>query len=184
MQWLEFLFSLQAVFFSSILLLCCIGILYFLTVAIRKSRLSYSEIALTIEQTERPADSGAGKANDFLSAQVRRINVSFYFSLVFALIGLLIIMFSLLAPDAGNWNAHMPYLAGALMVEAMAIAFFLNSLKAQRHISEVIQAERSQRISLEITNLLAQITDSDRRDQLISQLILRRAPGPSSPRAY
>jgi hypothetical protein len=66
----------------------------------------------------------------------------------------------------------------------MAIAFFLNSLKAQRHISGVIQAERSERISLETTNLLAQITDSDRRDQLISQLILRRVPGPSSPRAY
>ncbi len=171
--------ALQILFIFSAVIFCIIGIIYFSVAAMRKNGLAYAERGFRAHNQNQPGfepgPNVAHRIEDMLADHARRVNISFYFSLILATVGLLLVMFALVGAETQSLNGSLLKLAGGVLVEIVAIAFFLNSLRAQREIGEIMQAERDERQNGEVADLLAQMTDANRRDQLIAQLIMKRS---------
>lgn len=115
----------------------------------------------------------------FFAREVFRLKVGFYAALVFALLGFLVVFCSLFLLE-GGLQGVLAGLGGALLVELLAGMFLLYSMRARRGIGEFFLQRSSEEQAAITYDLIDRIEDSARRDELIAQLVLRRAATPQS----
>ncbi|MGW9232611.1 TRADD-N-associated membrane domain-containing protein [Pseudorhizobium sp. NPDC055634] len=172
-----FIDGLETSVLIAILLFACACIVYFLVLAMKKTPYAYPEHNGYM-QAPVPAPVEAdpfGRFDELVDGQVRRANLSLYFSLIVSILGLLMIVFCIIGVARYSWEENILRLLGSLLVEVVAAVFFLTSLRAQREMTEAIKTERDTRMTSDIIGLVAKISDPNRRDQMISQLIMKRS---------
>lgn len=111
----------------------------------------------------------AGYYNQALS----RSNVSFWFSLVFASIGFVVIIIAFTTHQSGDLTGTIVKLACGIVIDAVSSLFFVQSTNAQRNMSEFFEKLRLDRLNAEARDMIGEIEDSVMRDQLRAQLILK-----------
>jgi hypothetical protein len=100
---------------------------------------------------------------------------SFWFSLVFASIGFVVIITAIFFHESGDWSGTALKVSAGAIVDAVAGLFFVQSAKAQQSMQSFFEKLRIDRLHAESQKILETIQDDARKDQLKAQLVLKYA---------
>lgn len=98
--------------------------------------------------------------------------ISFWFSLLFASLGFIVIIFAVFKYSANDTGGTVVQLIGGLVIDAVAALFFVQSRNAQKSMSEFFDKLRLDRQKLDGRALCDSIADSYAKDALRIQLAL------------
>lgn len=109
----------------------------------------------------------------YYNQALSRANISFWFSLIFASVGFGLIVFALFSHDSTDATGTIIKVASGTVIDAVSALFFVQSTNAQKSMSEFFEKLRLDRLNAEAREMIAEIEDPERRDQLRAQLILK-----------
>jgi len=110
---------------------------------------------------------------NYYNHALSRANISFWFSLIFASIGFGVIIFSFATHNPSDiWGTIIKSLSGAV-IDAVSALFFVQSTAAQKSMGDFFEKLRLDRLNAEARDMISEIENAERRDQLRSQLILK-----------
>ena len=124
------------------------------------------------EQTKRSPFEIKSLA-DYYNQALSRANISFWFSLIFASIGFGVIIFSFITHVPGDLSGTAIKLISGTIIDAVASLFFVQSTRAQKSMEEFFNKLRLDRMNAEAREMISEIENSQLRDELRSQLILK-----------
>lgn len=110
---------------------------------------------------------------NYYNQALGRANISFWFSLVFASIGFGVIIFALFSHNPEDSFGTIIKVMSGTVIDAVSALFFAQSTSAQKSMSEFFEKLRLDRLNAEARDMIAEIEDAERRDQLRAQLILK-----------
>ncbi len=129
----------------------------------------------------RSSESGSNKPFEttalsaYYNHALLRANISFWFSLTFATIGFGVIIFAFATHDRSDvWGTVLKAASGAI-IDAVSSLFFIQSTNAQKSMSEFFEKLRVDRMNADARELISEIEDPERRDQLRAQLVIKYA---------
>ncbi|RYY22985.1 MAG: hypothetical protein EOP62_21675 [Sphingomonadales bacterium] len=138
-----------------------------------------------VRAIQSPGDSGALDAQapafevtalaNYYNQALSAAKISFWFSLGFASIGFGVIIFAFVSHSAADMAGTVLKVVSGTIIDAVAGLFFVQSTAAQKSMSEFFDKLRLDRLNVEARDLIAQIENSERRDQLRAQLVLKYA---------
>lgn len=97
---------------------------------------------------------------------------SFWFSLIFASIGFMVIVYAVFAYTSSNLGTSVVQLTAGLVIDAVAALFFVQSKDAQKSMGDFFDKLRKDRQQVESRALCDSITDKKAQDALRVQLAL------------
>lgn len=113
--------------------------------------------------------------SNYYNQALARANISFWFSLVFASIGFGVIIFAIITHSSGNIADTAIKLISGAVIDAVSALFFVQSANAQKSMSEFFEKLRLDRLNVEARELIGEIDNLERRDQLRAQLVIKYA---------
>lgn len=113
--------------------------------------------------------------SNYYNHALLRANVSFWFSLVFAAVGFGVIIFAFATHNQSDLWGTVVKAASGTVIDAVSALFFVQSTNAQKAMSEFFEKLRLDRLNAEARSLISEIENSERRDQLRAQLVLKYA---------
>lgn len=143
----------------------------------------YIEGGITSAEIQKIESASSGGTQPFeikalasyYNQALSRANISFWFSLVFASIGFGLIVFALVSHDSTDATGTIIKVASGTVIDAVSALFFVQSTNAQKSMSEFFEKLRLDRMNAEAREMISEIEDLERRDQLRAQLILKYA---------
>lgn len=118
---------------------------------------------------------------NYYSLTLGQARVSFWFSLVFAAIGFLVIVgAAVLYTDGGYASASIKITSG-LIIDAVAALFFVQSRRAQASTSAFFEKLRNDRQFVEARKICEEISDDNVKDRLKTILVLHYSGLEASP---
>ncbi|KJB95163.1 hypothetical protein N826_07180 [Skermanella aerolata KACC 11604] len=113
--------------------------------------------------------------SNYYNHALRRANISFWFSIIFASIGFGVIIFAFATHDNSDILGTVVKAASGAIIDAVASLFFVQSTNAQKSMAEFFEKLRLDRLNAEARELISEIENIERRDQLRAQLVLKYA---------
>lgn len=110
---------------------------------------------------------------NYYNQALSRANISFWFSLIFAAIGFGVIIFAFATHEASDIYGTVIKVISGTVIDAVSALFFVQSTNAQKSMSEFFEKLRQDRLNAEAREMIAEMEDIERRDQLRAQLILK-----------
>lgn len=137
------------------------------------------EIVAELKKQKQPAHDDKPfevvALSNYYNHALLRANVSFWFSLVFAAVGFGVIIFAFATHNQADlWGTVVKAVSGTV-IDAVSALFFVQSTNAQKAMSEFFEKLRLDRLNAEARSLISEIENSERRDQLRAQLVLKYA---------
>lgn len=133
-----------------------------------------------LEQTSAEGNSRLGvkpfeipALANYYNQALSRANISFWFSLIFASIGFGVIIFAFLSHNASDVVGTIVKVVSGTVIDAVAGLFFVQSTNAQKSMSDFFEKLRLDRLNAEAREMIGEIENVERRDQLRAQLILK-----------
>lgn len=127
--------------------------------------------ALETPKKDEPFEAIA--LSNYYNHALSRANISFWFSLIFASIGFGVIILAIATHQGSDIWGTIVKVASGVVIDAVSSLFFVQSTNAQKSMSEFFEKLRLDRMSAEAREMISEIENSERRDQLKSQLILK-----------
>jgi len=109
----------------------------------------------------------------YYNQALSRATISFWFSLVFASIGFGVIIFAFFSHSETDLTGTIVKVASGTVIDAVAGLFFVQSTSAQKSMSSFFEKLRLDRLNAEAREMISEIEEPERRDQLRAQLILK-----------
>ncbi len=106
--------------------------------------------------------------------------ISFWFSLIFASLGFVVIIVAVFLYTNGTAGATIAQFSAGVIMDAVAALFFVQSRNAQKSMGEFFDKLRRDRQQLESRKLCEQVENPTARDALRVQLSLHYADVPTS----
>ncbi len=113
--------------------------------------------------------------SNYYNQALSRATVSFWFSLIFASIGFGVIIFSFITHDSGNYADTALKIVSGTVIDAVSALFFIQSTNAQKSMGDFFEKLRLDRLNVEARELISEIENEERRDQLRAQLVIKYA---------
>jgi hypothetical protein len=110
---------------------------------------------------------------NYYNQALSRANISFWFSLIFASIGFGVIIFAFLSHNSSDISGTVIKVISGTVIDAVAGLFFVQSTNAQKSMSDFFEKLRLDRLNAEAREMISEIENVERRDQLRAQLILK-----------
>ena len=126
-----------------------------------------------LESTVKDKPFEATALASYYNQALTRATVSFWFSLIFAAIGFAVIIFAFATHEAGDIGGTALKLTSGAVIDAVSSLFFIQSTNAQKSMGEFFEKLRLDRLNAEAREMLGEIENAERRDQLRSQLVLK-----------
>lgn len=104
-----------------------------------------------------------------------RTNVSFWFSLIFAAVGFGVIILAFMTHNPADLTGSLLKVGSGVVIDAVSGLFFVQATSAQKAMQEFFEKLRLDRASADAREIISEITDPDRADQLRAQLVLKYA---------
>lgn len=127
---------------------------------------------------QKPLDRAAFETEalaNYYNHALRRANISFAFSLIFAAIGFIVIVYAIGSYDPADKVGAIIRVLSGVVIDAVAALFFAQSNRAQASMQSFFEKLRVDRASAQAMALLTDIENPDRRDELRAQFIRRLA---------
>lgn len=109
----------------------------------------------------------------YYNQALSRANISFWFSLIFASIGFGVIIFAFFSHNPDDSIGTLIKVGSGAIIDAVSALFFVQSTSAQKSMSEFFEKLRLDRLNAEAREMIAEIKNEERRDQLRAQLVLK-----------
>lgn len=109
----------------------------------------------------------------YYNQALARANISFWFSLVFASFGFGLIVIAFFSHADGDVAGTVVKVLSGSVVEAVSALFFVQSTNAQKSMGEFFEKLRLDRLNAEAREMISEIENVERRDQLRAQIILK-----------
>lgn len=129
------------------------------------------KIEKSIGETEKPFEITA--LANYYNQALSRANISFWFSLIFAAIGFGVIIFAFLTHNAGDVAGTVLKVVSGTVIDAVSALFFVQTQNAQKSMSEFFEKLRLDRLNVEAREMIGEIENAERRDQLRAQLVIK-----------
>jgi hypothetical protein len=126
-----------------------------------------------IPTVERPFETEA--LASYYNQALARSKVSFWFSLIFASVGFLVIIFAFVTHDASDLAGTVIKIVSGVVIDAVSGLFFVQSTSAQKSMSEFFEKLRLDRASSVAREMISEMENVERRDQLRAQLVIKYA---------
>ena len=110
---------------------------------------------------------------NYYNQALSRANISFWFSLIFASIGFGVIIFAFLSHNSTDVSGTIIKVISGTVIDAVAGLFFVQSTNAQKLMGDFFEKLRLDRLNAEAREMISEIENVERRDQLRAQLILK-----------
>lgn len=134
------------------------------------------EIEKIVKEPEKDGRPFEVKAlSNYYNQALSRANISFWFSLIFASIGFGVIIFAFITHESGNVVDTAIKVVSGTVIDAVSALFFVQTNNAQKSMSEFFEKLRLDRLNVEARELIGEIEDPERRDQLRAQLVIKYA---------
>lgn len=104
---------------------------------------------------------------------LQRASISFWFSLLFASIGFGVIILAFTSHQGSDTTGTLIKVASGAIIDSVSALFFFQSVNAQKSMADFFEKLRLDRLNAEARELLSEIENGDRRDQLRAQMILK-----------
>lgn len=148
------------------------------------SKQERDEARALIERVVAPDREGAPFETEQLAQYYAQVlaqsRTSFWFSLVFASIGFLVIVVAGFTYSRGGTGATVAQFIAGLVMDAVSALFFVQSKTAQKAMGEFFDKLRRDRQQVESRKLAESISDPAAKDALRIQLALHYADVPKS----
>jgi hypothetical protein len=185
----DFIGFAEKIFSNASVLIAVLSVIFLLVAAIRKGSIKQIVIGplkvegsgitkkdlITIEKTDHgqkePFEITA--LANYYNQALSRANISFWFSLIFASIGFGVIIFAFASHEASDLYGTIVKVVSGTVIDAVSALFFVQSTNAQKSMSEFFEKLRLDRLNAEARDMIAEIENVERRDQLRAQLILK-----------
>jgi hypothetical protein len=109
----------------------------------------------------------------YYNQALSRANISFWFSLIFAAIGFGVLIFAFITHSSSDIYGTVMKVISGTVIDAVSALFFVQSTSAQKSMSDFFVNLRLDRLNAEAREMIGEIDNVERRDQLRSQLILK-----------
>lgn len=109
----------------------------------------------------------------YYNQALARTNVSFWFSLIFAAIGFAVIIFAFLTHNPTDLTGSIIKVISGTVIDAVAGLFFVQSNSAQQAMITFFEKLRLDRAAADAREIIDEIKDPERADQLRAQLVLK-----------
>ncbi len=126
-----------------------------------------------LESPDKQEPFEATALSNYYNHALSRANVSFWFSLIFASIGFGVIIFAFATHTTGDVAGTMVKAASGAVIDAVSSLFFIQSTNAQKSMGEFFEKLRLDRLNAEAREMIGEIENAERRDQLRAQLVLK-----------
>jgi hypothetical protein len=110
---------------------------------------------------------------NYYNQALSRANISFWFSLIFASIGFGVIILAFVMHSKDDILSTAIKVASGTVIDAVSALFFYQSTAAQKSMSEFFEKLRLDRLNAEARDMVGQVENVERRDQLRAQLVLK-----------
>ena len=127
--------------------------------------------ALESNVKDKPFEAAA--LASYYNQALTRATVSFWFSLIFAAIGFGVIIFAFATHQSGDLGGTALKLLSGTVIDAVSSLFFIQSTNAQKSMGEFFEKLRLDRLNVEARDMIQNIENPERRDQLRAQLVLK-----------
>lgn len=128
-----------------------------------------------LETTKKDEPFEATALSNYYNHALSRANISFWFSLIFGSIGFGVIVLAIAVHNENDlWGTVVKVVSGTV-IDAVSSLFFVQSTNAQKSMSDFFEKLRMDRMHAEAREMINEVEDRERRDQLKSQLILKYA---------
>jgi TRADD-N domain-containing protein len=190
-----FLSVVERVFSSASAFIAVISVVVFAVAAVRSGavkQIRFGSISIEggitaseIAKIERPADAKEREISaaikpfeipalaNYYNQALSRANISFWFSLIFASIGFGVIIFAFLSHNSSEISGTIIKVVSGTVIDAVAGLFFVQSTNAQKSMGDFFEKLRLDRLNAEAREMISEIENVERRDQLRAQLILK-----------
>jgi len=105
--------------------------------------------------------------------------ISFWFSLIFASLGFVIIVVAAFLYTDGSGTATTAQFVAGIIMDAVAGLFFVQSRNAQKSMADFFDKLRSDRMQMESRNLSESIVNEEAKDALKVHYVFHKKEGPS-----
>lgn len=122
---------------------------------------------------DRPFEATA--LANYYNQALARAKVSFWFSLIFASVGFLVIIFAFVTHEANDVAGTILKIISGTVIDAVSGLFFVQSTSAQKSMSDFFEKLRLDRASAVAREMISEMENPDRRDQLRAQLVIKYA---------
>lgn len=129
-----------------------------------------SELAHTRAGTPIPFE--IEQLANYYSLTLGQARVSFWFSLVFASIGFVVIVSAAVFYSSGDYVSASIKIASGLVIDAVSALFFVQSRRAQESMSAFFEKLRNDRQFVEARKICEEIADDRIKDNLKTVLVL------------
>lgn len=120
---------------------------------------------------ERPFEVAA--LASYYNKALSRTTVSFWFSLFFASVGFSVIVIAFVTHTNGNMIDTLIKVVSGTVIDAVSALFFVQSTNAQKSMNEFFEKLRLDRLNVEAREMINEIENAERRDQLRAQLVIK-----------
>lgn len=178
----------ERIFSSASAIIAALAVVFAVISAIRSGSIKSLRVgplsvegAITSAEISKIEKPGGGEQKPFeitalanyYNQALSRANISFWFSLIFASIGFGVIIFAFATHLASDSFGTIIKVASGTVIDAVSALFFVQSTNAQKSMSEFFEKLRLDRLNAEAREMIAEIENVERRDQLRAQLILK-----------
>ncbi|MBW4707111.1 hypothetical protein KX928_04855 [Roseobacter sp. YSTF-M11] len=122
-------------------------------------------------ESSKPFETKA--LSSYYNQALQRANVSFWFSLVFASVGFGVIVFAFASHSSSDLTATVVKVVSGVIIDAVSVLFFAQSTSSQKSMSEFFEKLRHDRLNAEAREMICEIEDVSKRDEVRTQLILK-----------
>lgn len=126
-----------------------------------------------LESPDKQEPFEATALSNYYNHALSRANISFWFSLIFASIGFGVIIFAFATHTSGDLAGTIVKAASGAVIDAVSSLFFIQSTNAQKSMGEFFEKLRLDRLNAEAREMIGEIENAERRDQLRAQLVLK-----------
>ncbi|MGO6758812.1 hypothetical protein ACCS42_17185 [Rhizobium ruizarguesonis] len=110
---------------------------------------------------------------NYYNQALSRANVSFWFSLIFAAIGFGVIIFAFVTHNSADAIGTAIKVVSGTVIDAVSALFFVQTQNAQKSMSDFFEKLRLDRLNAEAREMIGEIENEERRDQLRAQLVIK-----------
>jgi hypothetical protein len=148
---------------------------------INAAQLARIQAEITQSKDGTPIPFEIEQLANYYSLTLGQARVSFWFSLVFAAIGFLVIVGAAILYKDGDYASATIKITSGLIIDAVSALFFVQSRRAQDSMSAFFEKLRSDRQYVEARKICEEITDEVVKNHLKTILVLHYSGLESSP---
>jgi hypothetical protein len=141
-------------------------------VASKRERQDTEALVRSIASTSKDLPFETEQLAKYYAQVLAQSNTSFWFSLIFASIGFLVIVYAVFAYTSSNFGTSVVQFIAGLVIDAVAALFFVQSKEAQKSMGDFFDKLRKDRQQVESRALCDSISDKKAQDALRVQLAL------------